>query len=433
MSDEILDFQFPTETTTLIKVVGVGGGGGNAVNHMYQEGITDVSFALCNTDNQALMKSPIHTRVQLGRKITEGLGAGNRPDVATLAAEESRNEIQELLSDGTKMAFVTAGMGGGTGTGAAPVVAGIAKSMGILTVGIVTIPFLFEGRQKIIQALKGVEQMSRNVDALLVISNERLRKIYPNLQIKEAFARADDTLTVAAKGIADIIITPGNINLDFADVRTVLKDGGVAIMSSGSGIGEHRMEDALKSALYSPLLNNTYVFNAKKILYNIYSSEDSPATMEELEAVSEFMQQFGSDIEVIWGTATDNSLGEEVKITLLASGFGIESIPGITEELEELSVEQEQVRKEQQQKEQEEAERIEQLIKLHYGSERIQNNPTVQTLFSRPQPYILQDEDYRNSSLIDTIENSPVFKRDANFNPHTEKISQNKEIKTLFD
>ncbi|MDR0824781.1 MAG: cell division protein FtsZ, partial [Prevotella sp.] len=241
MDEKILEFQLPTKTQTIIKVIGVGGGGGNAVNHMYNEGIHDVSFALCNTDSQALCESPVETRVQLG----EGLGAGNRPEVAKAAAEESKEDLKRLLSDGTKMVFITAGMGGGTGTGAAPIVARIAKDMGILTVGIVTIPFVFEGRSKIIQALKGVENMANSVDALLVINNERLRGIYADLTIPNAFAKADDTLTIAAKGIAEIITVHGHINLDFADVKTTLKDGGVAIMSSGYGEGDNRVEDAI--------------------------------------------------------------------------------------------------------------------------------------------------------------------------------------------
>lgn len=432
MNDEILDFQFPTETKVIIKVIGVGGGGGNAVNHMFNEGINDVSFALCNTDNQALKGSPIHTRVQLGRTTTEGLGAGNNPEVAAQAAEESREEIHRLLSDGTKMAFITAGMGGGTGTGAAPVVSGIAKSMGILTVGIVTIPFVFEGRRKIIQALRGVEQIAKNVDALLVINNEKLRSIYADFTIPKAFAKADDTLAVAAKGIAEIITIPGHINLDFADVRTVLKNGGVAIMSSGFGSGESRIEDALREALHSPLLNNADVFNAKKILYNIYSGSQNPITIEEMEAVSEFMQQFGADIEVIWGTAIDETLGEQVKITLLASGFGIESVPGMQDQLDDLSEEEQQEQEELRRKEQEEAVRIEKMIEQHYGKDSIKSAPELH-LFAKPRPYILSEEDYRNDSLIDILENTPVFKRTADFNPRDRKFKEKSNSNTLFD
>ncbi len=432
MNDDILDFQFPKSTQTIIKVIGVGGGGGNAVNHMFNEGIHDVSFALCNTDNQALGASPIACRVQLGITTTEGLGAGNRPEVARSAAEESAEDIKKLLGDGTKMVFITAGMGGGTGTGAAPVVAGIAKSMGILTVGIVTIPFVFEGRKKIIQALKGVERIAKNVDALLVINNERLINIYSDFTIPNAFAKADDTLAVAAKGIAEIITVHGHINLDFADVRTILKDGGVAIMSSGYGEGESRIEDALKDALHSPLLNNNDVFNAKKILYNIYASPEKPLIVEEMEAVSDFMQQFGSEIEVIWGTATEENLGDKVKITLLATGFGISSIPGMQEQLDSLTEEEEEAEEERRRVEEEEKSRIEQLIEQHYGKNGVKqfNEP----VFAKPKPYVLTDEELSDDGIIGILEDTPVFQRDPNFDPHVKKQPENnKSARNLFD
>ncbi|HRN16796.1 MAG TPA: cell division protein FtsZ, partial [Xylanibacter oryzae] len=260
---DVLDFGEPEKEHSIIKVIGVGGGGGNAVNHMYREGIHDVSFVLCNTDNQALNDSPVPVHVQLGK---EGLGAGNKPEKARQAAEESIEDVREMLGDGTKMAFITAGMGGGTGTGAAPVIASVSKELGILTVGIVTIPFRFEGDKKIDQALDGVEEMSKHVDALLVINNERLREIYPDLTVLDAFGKADDTLSVAAKSIAEIITVHGLINLDFNDVKTVLKDGGVAIMSTGYGEGEGRVKRAIEDALNSPLLNDNDIFNSKKIL-----------------------------------------------------------------------------------------------------------------------------------------------------------------------
>ena len=253
-------FNFKTNSPSIIKVIGVGGGGGNAVNHMYKEGIHDVSFVLCNTDNQALSDSPIPTRLQLG---TEGLGAGNRPERAKEAALESLDSIKEMLNDGTRMVFITAGMGGGTGTGAAPVIAQCAKEMGILTVGIVTIPFRFEGKKKIYQALDGVEEISKHVDALLVINNELLRKVYPDLTVLNAFAKADDTLSIAAKSIAEIITVHGIVNLDFQDVTTVLKDGGVAIMSTGYGEGEGRVRQAIENALRSPLLNHNDIYKSK--------------------------------------------------------------------------------------------------------------------------------------------------------------------------
>ncbi|MDR1883138.1 MAG: cell division protein FtsZ [Prevotella sp.] len=416
MDDKILDFQFPKKTQTIIKVIGVGGGGGNAVNHMYNEGIHDVSFALCNTDNQALDKSPVETRVQLGRKTTEGLGAGNDPEKARVAAEESREDLERLLNDSTRMAFITAGMGGGTGTGAAPVVARIAKEMGILTVGIVTIPFVFEGRKKIIQALRGVENIARNVDALLVINNERLIDIYADLTIPNAFAKADDTLTIAAKGIAEIITVHGHINLDFADVKTTLKDGGVAIMSSGYGEGESRVEDAIVSALHSPLLNNNDVFDAKKILFNIYSSEEAPLIVEEMEAVANFMKRFSPEIEVIWGTATEKELGEKVKITLLASGFGMSSIPGIEEHYRELSEEEELLEEERIRQEEDEKRRINEMIEKHYGKDSVQTMAVRSSFFS-PKPIVLSTEELDNDRIVDALENTPVFKRDDKFNP----------------
>ena len=432
MDDKILDFQFPRRTQAIIKVIGVGGGGGNAVNHMYNEGIHDVSFALCNTDNQALCESPVQTRIQLGRRTTEGLGAGNRPDVARAAAQESKEDLENLLSDGTKMAFITAGMGGGTGTGAAPVVARIAKDLGILTVGIVTIPFVFEGRKKIIQALKGVEQVAKNVDALLVINNERLIDIYSDLTIPNAFAKADDTLTIAAKGIAEIITVHGHINLDFADVKTILKDGGVAIMSSGFGEGENRVEDAIRNSLHSPLLNNNDVFAAKKILFNIYSSSEKPLIVEEMEAVANFMKQFGQEIEVIWGTATEENLGEKVKITLLATGFGMESIPGIEEHLSELSEEEEQAEEERLQAEEDEKRRINTMIEQHYGKDGVKTM-NVKSAFFTPRPIILSPDELNDDTVVNAIENTPVFKRDEKFNPHDYKPDNNKQNNDLFN
>lgn len=423
MDEKILDFQFPRKTQTIIKVIGVGGGGGNAVNHMFNEGIHDVSFALCNTDNQALCESPVETRVQLGRKTTEGLGAGNRPEVAKAAAEESREDLEKLLGDGTKMVFITAGMGGGTGTGAAPVVARIAKDLGILTVGIVTIPFVFEGRKKIIQALKGVENIARNVDALLVINNERLIDIYADLTIPNAFAKADDTLTIAAKGIAEIITVHGHINLDFADVKTILKDGGVAIMSSGRGEGENRVEDAIVNALHSPLLNNNDVFDAKKILFNIYSSEEEPLIVEEMEAVANFMKRFGPEIEVIWGTAIDKNLGKQVKITLLATGFGMSSIPGMESDLIEIDEEEEEERIRQ---EEEEKRRINEMIEKHYGKDGVQT-VAVRSSFFGQKPIILSADELDNDKIIDALENTPVFKRDEKFNPSEYKPEMKKQ------
>ncbi len=409
MNDSLIKFEYSADRPSIIKVIGVGGGGGNAVNHMYHEGIHDVSFVLCNTDSQALFKSEVPNKLQLGKKVTEGLGAGNRPERARLAAEESADDIWKLMDDGTKMVFITAGMGGGTGTGAAPVIARIAKSMEILTVGIVTIPFLFEGERKIIQALDGVERIAANVDALLVINNERLRDIYHDLDVPNAFQKADDTLTVAAKSIAEIITMPGYINLDFADVHTILKDGGVAIMSSGLGAGENRVSKAIEDALNSPLLNNNDVFNAKKILLNISSSREFPLMMEEMNEVHNFMSRFDSDIEVIWGTAIDESLNENIKITVLATGFGVTNIPFMKEKLE----------KEQQDKYKDELERIEaeerkreenkKRIADFYGQSAVNNlNKGV-----RPKPFIFTLEQMDDDSLIEIIAKYPAYSRDS--------------------
>ena len=408
MDDTILSFNYPTDTPKIIKVIGVGGGGGNAVTHMYKEGIHDVTFVLCNTDNQALNRSDVPVKVPLGRNITQGLGAGNKPERAMMAAEESMEDIRKMLSDGTKMVFITAGMGGGTGTGAAPVIARFAKDMGILTVGIVTIPFVFEGERKIIQALNGVEEISKNVDALLVINNERLREIYSDLTMTNAFGKADDTLTIAAKSIAEIITLPGIINLDFADVNTTMKDGGVALMSNGFGEGEGRVRQAIEDALNSPLLNNNDVFNAKKILFNVSFGEEAELRMEEMNDVHDFMSRFGRDIEVIWGTAIDNTLGTKVKMTILATGFGMEDIPQIAEKrqieqvrmtVEELRLEEERLNKERAEKD---------LIDQYYGA----SGQRMRRVAARAKAVVLNQDELDDDALIALIEDNPTYNRD---------------------
>src|SRR5574344_1345984 len=323
----LVNFEMPTVKTSIIKVIGVGGGGSNAVNYMFREGITDVSFVVCNTDDQALKKSPVPIQIQLGANITEGLGAGSHPEVARQAAIESLPQIEEVLNDNTKMAFITAGMGGGTGTGAAPVIAEAASKLGILTVGIVTIPFAFEGKRKIMQALEGVRQMSKHVDAILIINNEKLREVYPDLELSNAFAKADEILTQAAKGIAEIITVEGYINVDFADVYTIMKDGGVAVMNTGYAEGEKRITHAIENALNSPLLNNHNIHESKKILLSLYCSTTNKILMEETTEINEFMEQMGEDIEVIWGVTFDEDLGDGVKITLIATGFSSDVVP----------------------------------------------------------------------------------------------------------
>ena len=429
MDIDILDFQISSRTDAIIKVIGVGGGGGNAVNHMFKEGIHDVSFALCNTDNQALLNSPVPVKVQLGEHTTGGLGAGNKPEVAQQAAEESIELIQNLLSDGTRMAFITAGMGGGTGTGAAPVVAQIAKDMGILTVGIVTIPFMFEGQRKIVQALKGVEKIAANVDALLVINNERLRDIYHDLTMLNAFARADDTLAVAAKSIAEIITIHGHVNLDFADVETTLKDGGVAIMSRGVGAGKDRVNEAIENAIKSPLLNNNDVFNAKKILINLSFDEENPLMMEEMNALHNFMAKFSHEIEVIWGAAVERGLGEDVKVTLLATGFSIKDVPGIEEQIIIQSQAEEQERRykeEQRRKEEEEAQR---LIDKYYGALGLE---ILSNTNYKYEPFILTMDELDDDKVLEALEKTPVFKRDRDFNPRAFKVEA-RISDSLFD
>jgi len=327
--DDNLPLELPLVDSSIIKVIGVGGGGGNAVNHMYRQGITDVSFVVCNTDNQALVKSPVPTKIQLGVDTTEGLGAGGKPEVARAAAEESIDKIKELLKDNTKMVFITAGMGGGTGTGASPVVAKAAHDLGILTVGIVTIPFAFEGNMKIRQALEGVAALSEHVDAILVINNEKLKQIYPDLELSNAFAKADDVLTNAAKAIAEIITVPGYINTDFADVYSIMKDGNVAIMNTGYASGEGRITKAIEDALNSPLLNTNDVSGASKILLSLYCSTTDQIRMEEVEQIHEFMSKVGENVQVIWGASFDDELKDNVKITLIATGFDVSDIPGM--------------------------------------------------------------------------------------------------------
>ncbi|CCY80421.1 cell division protein FtsZ 3 [Prevotella sp. CAG:1185] len=402
-TQRIVDFGEPEKEKSIIKVIGVGGGGGNAVNHMYREGIHDVSFVLCNTDNQALNDSPVPVHLQLGK---EGLGAGNKPAKAREAAEESIEDIKAMLNDGTKMAFITAGMGGGTGTGAAPVIARVSKELGILTVGIVTIPFRFEGERKIDQALDGVEEMSKHVDALLVINNERLREIYTELSILDAFGKADDTLSIAAKSIAEIITVHGLINLDFNDVKTVLKDGGVAIMSTGYGEGEGRVKRAIEDALNSPLLNDNDVFNAKKILLSISFCSDKNSNnglmMEEMNDVNDFMAKFGNDFEIKWGLATDPELGNKVKVTILATGFGIENVDGMNEHYKKHTQEENERRAEEEEKAAERRAKREH----YYGTDS-----KSAKYKRRPHIYIFRQEDLDNDDVISSVESTPTYKR----------------------
>lgn len=322
---EIIPLPLDLEAESIIKVMGVGGGGGNAVNHMYKMGIKDVSFLVCNTDRIALGQSSVPSKLQLG----PGLGAGGKPERARELANENRERIREALNDGTKMLFITAGMGGGTGTGASPIVAEVAQEMEILTVGIVTIPFAFEGKPKIRKALVGVAELAEHVDALLVINNEKLCKIFPDLDLPNAFDKSDDVVSNAAKSIAEIITVPGYINTDFADVYNTLKKGGVAIMNVGQASGEERITRAIKNALESPLVNTNDVRGASRVLLQFYCSKENAIRMNEFSQITQFVEQVGEEVEVQWGASYDESLGDDVRVTIIATGYSVSDIPGI--------------------------------------------------------------------------------------------------------
>lgn len=316
-----MQFEMLKEKSSIIKVIGVGGGGGNAVNHMYRQGITGVDFIICNTDAQALELSPIPNKVQLGASLTEGMGAGSIPEVGKNSAIENIDDIKQMLGSNTKMLFITAGMGGGTGTGASPIIAKAAREMDILTVGIITTPFSFEGKRRKMQADAGMEELKKYVDSFLVISNDRLRQIFGNLTMSSAFGQADDILTTAAKGIAEIITLPGYINVDFKDVRTVMKDSGVSIMGSCTAEGENRALKAVEGALSSPLLKDNEIEGARYILLNI-SSGLKEVTMDEVSVITDYIQEeAGLAADLIWGNCVDENLGEKLSVTIIATGF----------------------------------------------------------------------------------------------------------------
>lgn len=314
----IMPIDLDIQEDAIIKVMGIGGGGCNAVNHMFEQGIEGVSLLVCNTDKQALGKSAVPAKLQLG----PGLGAGGHPEKAHQYAEDNVDRIKEALDDGTQMLFLTAGMGGGTGTGASSVVASVAKEMGILTVGIVTVPFLFEGKIKMDKAKKGIEALSQNVDALLVINNEKLRQIYPDFNLLNAFKKADDVVCNAARSIAEIITIPGYINTDFADVYNTLKDGNVAIMNVGTASGEDRIKNAIRNALESPLVNND-VHGAKRILLQFYCSQENAIEMQEIDQINDFIKEVGDEVEVQWGASIDDTLGDSVRVTIIATGYEV--------------------------------------------------------------------------------------------------------------
>ncbi len=327
MAEDLINFELPSNRASIIKVIGVGGGGGNAVNHMFQLGIKDVDFVVCNTDSQALASSPVEIKIQLGSSLTEGRGAGNKPEIGRQAAIENIQDVIDVLTVNTKMVFITAGMGGGTGTGAAPIIAKAAKELGILTVAIVTIPFRNEGKRRIAQAVEGIEAIEKHVDSLLVINNEKIREMYGDLKISEAFSKADDVLAIAAKGIAEIITVHGYINVDFADVETVMVNSGVAIMGSARASGDNRAIKAVKAALQSPLLNNNDMSGARNILLNVTSGKDE-ITMDEIGQITDYIQAVaGEGADLIWGNGSDPSLGDDLNVTIIATGFCTSSIP----------------------------------------------------------------------------------------------------------
>ena len=397
--NEIVQFDLPSNLAKIIKVIGVGGGGCNAVNHMYREGINGVTFMVCNTDKKSLDDSPVPDKLLLG----EGLGAGNDPDEGYRKAEASVEEIRQRLDDGTLMVFITAGMGGGTGTGAAPVVAKVARDMDLLSVGIVTIPSSWEGIRKIDQALDGIEEISKYVDALIVVKNDMLVEVYNKLGFEEGYDRADDIALVAAKSISDIITMHGKTHLDFNDVRMVLKDGGVAIMGTGYGSGESRITTAIRDALTSPLLNDNDIFNAKKVVLCISYSSQSQLMMGELDEVKEFMSRFGSDIVTKHGVEKDESLGDQVKVTLLATGFGIQDIH--MKEMDE-RINKKSDEELQQIAEEEERRRAR---RKRYGYGDI-GSPAQR--IRRRHVYLFKPEDLDNAELIAMVEESPTYLRD---------------------
>ena len=329
------NFEFEESNSAEIKIIGVGGGGGNALNHMYKQGIRDVGYVICNTDAQAMENSPIRSRVPLGTRLTEGRGAGNKPEVGRQAAEENIEDVKKTLEENTKMVFITAGMGGGTGTGGAPVIAKACHEMGFLTVAIVTIPFRNEGRRRVKQAFDGIKELEKYVDSLLVINNERIREMYGDFGISEAFSRADNILAAAARGIAEIITVPGYINVDFADVETVMRNSGMAVMGTGVATGETRAEEAIEAALNSPLLNNNDIRGARNVLIHVTTGEHE-MTMAELGQISDYIQsKSGFDADLIWGNGRDENLDEELSVTVIATGFSDSILSGISGEKHE--------------------------------------------------------------------------------------------------
>lgn len=398
----------------IIKVIGVGGGGSNAISHMYEQGIKHVSFVIINTDRQALNNSPVPNRVLIGH---DGLGAGNEPTVGREAAEDSADEIAKLFDDETKMVFITAGMGGGTGTGAAPVVARIAHEKGMLTIGIVTIPFLFEGRKKIIKALDGAEEMSKYVDAILVVNNEQLTEIYSDLNWMNAFGKADDTLTDAARSISELITSDGYMNLDFKDVNTTLKNGGAAIISTGYGEGEHRVTKAINDALHSPLLKNRDIFGSKRLLFNLYYSRnaDPEFAMGEAAELTSFINNLDPEVDVIYGICFDDSLGNKIKITILAAGFelvikgGSRTAPERSLDTSKPSIGKGLLHRNEPKAVEAEKSAGDDVLKDIYGSDKVEN---IERDREASRYIVLTPDQFEDDEAIEAIENTPAYNRD---------------------
>ena len=414
------DTNFVGDTNaSLIKVIGVGGGGSNAVNYMYNQKIPKVKFVVCNTDRQHLEDSPVQQRVLLGENITHGRGAGNKPEIGKKCAEASSDAIRELFTDGTEMVFITAGMGGGTGTGAAPVVAKLAKEANMLTIGIVTVPFMFEGKQKILKALDGAKAMREHVDALLLINNENLIELYPDLNFFNAFEKADDTLANAARSVSDIISERCYINVDFEDVRTTLKDSGTAIISTAYGEGEHRISDAIHNALHSPLLKSHDIYTSKRLLFKFACSRQSPNAprAQELGEIDHFTSKLPDTIDVKWGVADDPSLGDKVRVTVLASGFDVT----IREDKNDgksdvISFEGSPVKDEKEKIKTDESGRIAEI----YGTDKVmkQKREAAKIKYA-----VLTPDQFDDHQIIAMIENSPTFNRAPRFNEKLKKIS----------
>lgn len=410
-------FAHSDPTGAIIKVIGIGGGGGNAVNYMYQQKIRHINFVVCNTDRQALSMSPVPTKILLGKDITHGLGAGNVPEVGRKCAEASREDLAALFNDETEMVFITAGMGGGTGTGAAPVVAQVAKEAGMLTIGIVTVPFMFEGEKKIIKALDGANEMKKHVDALLIINNENLIDLYKDLNFFNAFSKADDTLANAARSISEIISEPCYVNVDFQDVKTTLKDSGSAIIATAMGEGEHRISDAIKNALHSPLLKAHDITTSKRLLFKFMCSKDSknPIQAKEMSEITAFTSKLPSSIDVKWGIGDDPSLEDKVKVTVLASGFDVTIREGKKDDTIVMNDTPQEAPKPKTSKSQDE-----EVIAEVYGRDKLR----TQKIDAMKMKYaVLKPSQFDDHEVIALIERTPAYNRHASFNATLDKLS----------